>query len=1131
MNVYKLLSEIDPGTQDVLDMPTPAWLDREYPYVPPPGTDCALKELEYLISLIPERGKWSAFIKDADEDMQGLFVTLCSELGVPCDRKSLDSMVSDAVVLITKMKWLYNRPRPYQVAAKHGIHFTPMGSKTARTPAYPSGHTIQAYLLASRLSERAPQHRKAFMKLAHLISYSRMVGGYHWPSDITFGKDVFRHAVMPHMPSSVRVASKYKDKKEVPKSDGKGTTTVYEYGPRQVAKRHKDKAVRIEALRKKMGDLRQKARGDLTASDPETRLTALAVCLMDETYERVGNEQSAKDGHYGVTNWTADHITLSDKAATIRYIGKSGVKHEKRVTNARVLAALRKALKGKGKGDKVLCDGDECSILAKDVNAYLKPYGITAKDIRGLHANEEMKHHLKAQRKAGPADLPNSRKEKDKILKAEFQAALDLAAAAVGHEASTLRSQYLVPSMEDAYVHDGTVIDKLDKKASSLDGFLDGFFRRHPKLSKYRRLIRFRDREQGSSSGHGEARQHGDEVWVFPKFWTHQQGVQDFVLAHEIGHWVKSNNAFGSAFMDAARSVGVDPWDTPNLPFGQFNMEEAFADSFASYYTDGDVKRRYPEWTRLVEAVVSGGRTATLSDSEREDREDEAQVRQSPKKKPPRTDKERRLVKDRDNAEDDPDEKQDRKDRSTNFKDASARVALRFLLAQEDGDADGGKGKASGAFIQFMEEEGDTEVNNPDTGNKAKVRSLRGPKGRKEVQRMFQDWLDKKKKDKAEGGGDGGDTPTEEKAEAPATRKDAEKAIGKFLGKASSQLKDLDDDEILAVAEILEGASDQISESLEDPSSWSKILQKADGSNEVIRRVGDDENPPSPKEIAEAIIASRTAEMMKDPNLLFSARPLDQVSLDDVGDDMSSVRSTVADRAVESLGRYQALDKTIRDAHRESLEKTLKDLEGEGKDNSERYAAVLGQYQGLVVASVLEDGDDARGVSPTYAGVLRAAQAQGRINDFVRANIAGAASGDETTQAQIRKIVEDIDNDDLVDMIPEDSPAHGIVSALANDDYLATMDQESQDMLRQLANDFMLDGIIFADADLVGQGKTVREIKADPTRRGPRFRPAFKALSDWWDEILAKVRASKKASVQSTWDFTPWPSVLCVSSR
>jgi hypothetical protein len=207
--VYKPMSEINPGTQDLLDTPTPAWLDREYPYVPPPGKDCTLKELDYLISLVSLRDQWGPFIKAADENMAGLFVNLCSELGAPCDENALSQMVSEAAVLLTKLKWLYNRPRPYQVSAKHGVDFSPVFSKTAHSPAYPSGHTVQAYLLASRLSELAPQHRKAFMELAHMISFSRMVGGYHWPSDLTFGKDVFRHIVMPYMPSSVRVASRF----------------------------------------------------------------------------------------------------------------------------------------------------------------------------------------------------------------------------------------------------------------------------------------------------------------------------------------------------------------------------------------------------------------------------------------------------------------------------------------------------------------------------------------------------------------------------------------------------------------------------------------------------------------------------------------------------------------------------------------------------------------------------------------------------------------------------------------------------------------------------------------------------------------------------------------------------------
>lgn len=33
------------------------------------------------------------------------------------------------------------------------------------------------------------------------------------------------------------------------------------------------------------------------------------------------------------------------------------------------------------------------------------------------------------------------------------------------------------------------------------------------------------------------------------------------------------------------------------------NMQEAFADCFASFFTDGDVKRRYPEWAKLVEQM------------------------------------------------------------------------------------------------------------------------------------------------------------------------------------------------------------------------------------------------------------------------------------------------------------------------------------------------------------------------------------------------------------------------------------------------------------------------------------------------------------------------------------------------
>lgn len=260
--------------------------------------------------------------------------------------------------------------------------------------------------------------------------------------------------------------ARYKEKKEVPKADGSGKTTVYVYGPRQVANRNKAKAERVEALRGHISDLRKKVKADLGSKDDATRMTALAVALIDATFERVGNEGSAENGHFGVTGWTTGHVSFSKdgKKATFKYVGKSGVKHEKTVDDAAIVKALRDCCGDKGEDEPILAAGDT-KVDSKAVNDYLAEFDVTAKDLRGFHANREMQERLKAIRNKGP-ELPRSRKDRDKILKAEFKEALEGAAEAVGHEASTLRSQYLVPGLEDHYMKDGTVIDKLDKTAS-----------------------------------------------------------------------------------------------------------------------------------------------------------------------------------------------------------------------------------------------------------------------------------------------------------------------------------------------------------------------------------------------------------------------------------------------------------------------------------------------------------------------------------------------------------------------------------------------------------------------------------------------------------------------------------------
>ena len=255
-----------------------------------------------------------------------------------------------------------------------------------------------------------------------------------------------------------RVAARYKSKKKVKTKDG-DEMTVYEYSDRQVADRNRKKAERIEKLRKSMEKLRTKVRKDVQSKDEKLRDVALAVGLMDETFERVGNDGSAKDGHFGVTTWRVKHVKFSHGSVTISYVGKSGVDQKKKITNSRVVSALKRVCKDKKPNDCVL------SVSASDVNKYLKPFGVSAKDIRGFHANEEMKIQLKKVRKG---KLPADPKERAKKLKDEFKAALEIAAERVGHEPSTLKSQYLVPGLEDDYMKDGTVSESHTRKQANL---------------------------------------------------------------------------------------------------------------------------------------------------------------------------------------------------------------------------------------------------------------------------------------------------------------------------------------------------------------------------------------------------------------------------------------------------------------------------------------------------------------------------------------------------------------------------------------------------------------------------------------------------------------------------------------
>jgi membrane-associated phospholipid phosphatase len=88
------------------------------------------------------------------------------------------------IIIIRFFKIIINRARPQQINRELDV----LKSKTAFTPAYPSGHAFQAYYLARVLSSRYPEKAEMFSKIAEDCALARVYAGLHYPSDNEFSK-------------------------------------------------------------------------------------------------------------------------------------------------------------------------------------------------------------------------------------------------------------------------------------------------------------------------------------------------------------------------------------------------------------------------------------------------------------------------------------------------------------------------------------------------------------------------------------------------------------------------------------------------------------------------------------------------------------------------------------------------------------------------------------------------------------------------------------------------------------------------------------------------------------------------------------------------------------------------------
>ena len=161
---------------------------KKYLNKKPPSDNSNTTKKEILeLTKIPIREN---FVKEMD-DGEG-----CMERIVGKD-PLINKLIKESRPIIDKLKKHFNRPRPKVLAKKMGIKMKDIELKTMKTPSYPSGHSVQAYLMALTLGDKYPQKRNKLMKTAKDISDSRRVAHAHYKSDSLFGeqigKDMYKH--------------------------------------------------------------------------------------------------------------------------------------------------------------------------------------------------------------------------------------------------------------------------------------------------------------------------------------------------------------------------------------------------------------------------------------------------------------------------------------------------------------------------------------------------------------------------------------------------------------------------------------------------------------------------------------------------------------------------------------------------------------------------------------------------------------------------------------------------------------------------------------------------------------------------------------------------------------------------